>query len=270
MKTYNISQKAFGLGDAVVGLYAISALAKTYPNAEINYYTRFVNWLHWWRGFNLKNMYQVETIDTINLWENYETEKLQSTNRKQWYCDQIEMGLVPEKPQLDLPTFIRDIREPLHKNYVVLAPFATTAIRTWPMGNWLYLVNLIKSTGLEVIIIDGPGDGKRHEFFPCQRYWGQKPEVVYNLLYYAKAIVANDSGIAHIGGLLDKPTVGITVQFQPENIFSHTDIMPVTTNIGCAGCQFDSSKGYSNYCEMGCWVLNTITPLAVFDTLLKF
>jgi dsRNA-specific ribonuclease len=42
---FNISQKAFGLGDAIVGLYAIEAIKQKYPNRQINYYSRFNNWI---------------------------------------------------------------------------------------------------------------------------------------------------------------------------------------------------------------------------------
>jgi ADP-heptose:LPS heptosyltransferase len=264
-----ISQKAYGLGDAICGLYTIYGLIDKYPKADITYMTRFVDWLRWWhQGYRLTS---IQNIESINLWENYESEKLLSIDRKQWYCNQIENSLVPKIPKFDKIQFLKDIKSPIeNKNYFVIAPFATTEVRTWPKGNWIYLIKLLKELNYEVILLDGPGDGQRHKDFPCMRYWGQKPEIVYNLLWNSKGLIANDSGMSHIGGLLDIKTFSIAVQFHPKNLFSLTNNIPIYRDISCSGCQFDTTKGYSTYCEGGCWVLNSITPENVIKEVIKY
>lgn len=264
---FNISQKAFGLGDAIVGLYAIEAIKQKYPNRQINYYTRFNNWIKQQSvGVNLKNIGDAEKVDTINLQGDYDNELLYATDRKQQYCDRIEIGLTPTIPKLD-NSFFKDIKTSIRNdNYIIIAPFATTAPRTQPLGNQHYLIDLIReNTDLEVILLDSAGDGKRHQNFNCFRYQGHPPEVVLNLLYYSKGLIVNDSGLAHMGGLLDIPTYAIHTQFKPEHLFSYTNIKSIYKDMDCAGCKF--INGFKQGCNMGCYVLNSITPIEVFENI---
>src|SRR5690606_30684010 len=159
-----------GLGDAIVGLYAVHALHKKLQT-DINYYTRFPEWIRWWKsGLNLKSIHMSDKIDTINLWQNYDGELLSSKCRKLWYCQKIDQDLMPEIVDFDDKSqFLSNIKTPIRNDkYVVILPFATTAPRTWPKGNWHYLLDLIRQElNLEVILLDGPGDGVRHSDFNC-------------------------------------------------------------------------------------------------------
>lgn len=268
----HISQKAHGLGDAIVGLYTIASLLNKYPNKTINYYNRFTNWIHWWSGrANFKSLSEESKIESIDLWSEYDKELIHSENRKLWYCQRVEENLLPYFPTLDEKKFFRDIGKRIHeKDYIIIVPFATTTTRTWSIHNWHHLSKIIKDKlNLDIILLDSPGDGKRHQFFDCLRYWGQPPNIVMNLLYYSKCVISNDSGLAHLGGLLKKPVIGISSQFKPEKLFSHGLYYPVYKETICSGCQFQEDKGFIPSCNIGCWTLSSITPYDVLDEVEK-
>jgi hypothetical protein len=69
-----------------------------------------------------------------------------------------------------------------------------------------------------------------------------------------------------MGGLLGIPTYAIHAQFKPEHLFSYTNVKSIYKNIDCAGCKF--INGFKQGCNMGCYVLNSITPIDVYNTII--
>lgn len=267
MKKINISMRnGFGIGDTICGLYAVAGIRQTFPDAEINYYSQRPGWAELATGFNSYHVNEnPDKCNEINLYDDYHGELKTESDRKSWYLR--DLGISPARPRL---AYIPGIDLPIVKgDYVLFSPFASWSTRTWPVTHWLYLENLIvEQLGYKVIIVDEPGKDERSKDFQGARYWGQPPPMMANLIRHAKITIGNDSGIPHVAGLLDAPTLALITHIKPDNLFSLTGVDVMTSPEPCVGCYWKMEKGYRAACNINCHALACIPPRQVFQAVL--
>lgn len=98
-------------------------------------------------------------------------------------------------------------------SYVVLAPFCCYDSRDWPANHWAELARRLADKGIGVEVVGSTRQKRQLErtFGPTTARWhyGQSPQYVTDLIRKSACVVANDSGIAHLGGLMGVPTVSV-------------------------------------------------------------
>lgn len=161
---------------------------------------------------------------------------------------------------------------------IVIAPFSNSGIRNWPGGHFAALVSLL---------LDGPaGDRPIHvvgmtsqklqaceivRAFPADRVFNQCGRQNWTemvaMLKSARCIVANNSGVGHLGGFFGVPTVSVFAGTHSRHEWRAlgSSVTIVSRAIGCSPCQLDHGQ-ISPY-DKAC--LRQIEPAIVADAILQ-
>jgi len=161
---------------------------------------------------------------------------------------------------------------------IVIAPFSNSGIRDWPGRHYTALIRLL---------IDGPLGhlpvtviGMRSHVLRSREIVRALPsdQVVdlcgdlswsemVGMLRTAQCIVANNSGVAHLGGHFGVPTISIFAGTHQRREWRAlgSDVVVISRAIGCAPCQLD--HGQTSPYDKAC--LREIAPEAVADAVLK-
>jgi hypothetical protein len=257
---------AGGIGDAVVGLYAACGLADAGYQAV--YRCRHPAWFagvaH--PGLTILGFAATPVNGSGDYGRHLQLAgSREVASRPQWYCDRIAEGhgiptFAPSRPgTVARPSPVVD------PGYVVLSPFSTEPARTWPSERWRQLAAEFAGAGKRVVGIDGPGenDARLRDIFggvSANWYWGMSPGWMLGLLAHAELFVGNDSGMAHIAGLLGTPARAVMTHLRPSMVF---DCAPSVVGVGaegweCQGCAWHYANGFRDECNQGCKALQSI------------
>lgn len=115
-------------------------------------------------------------------------------------------------PQQAIPRAIlhASTRPEAEGSYSVVHPFASAALKTWPVENFLQAMAAMEH---RPVVIAGPGDDLA-PFAAYRAYQNQPLDVVKGLIRHASYFLGNDSGPAHIAAAFDVP---MTVVFGPSD-----------------------------------------------------
>jgi ADP-heptose:LPS heptosyltransferase len=161
-------------------------------------------------------------------------------------------------------------------NRILIAPFSNSGIRDWPGTRYSELIGLLlaRLPQSPIICVTGtashrlraneivrahPADRVRN--LAGRQSWGE----LVALLKQADAAVVNNSGIAHLAGHFDVPTVSIFAGTHQRREWRALggSVMLVTRAIGCSPCQLD--HGQTSPYDKAC--LRQITAEEVADAL---
>lgn len=146
---------------------------------------------------------------------------------------------------------------------VLLFPEAHFGTRVWPKNFFVDLAHGLRQRGVRSIAVL-PHEGGAGVFPSFMA--GLSLEQVGALMGEAGAVVGNDSGPAHLAGMLGVPTLAICGPTQ--NMFSqYTSVTQVHVDpgvLGCTGCWFNADKGYRAACDSGCRALAAVTPEEIY------
>lgn len=260
-----------GIGDAICGVYAAAGLART--GRDVVFYTPHAGWL---KRVSAPRMRIVEsrTPRGHDMGENYDQQLKTQPCRKQFYCDNIARlaGVEPFKPAK--PRVNRKavhVWEPPRGEYVVLAPFTAWASRQWPTERWRELAKLAVADGYNVAAI-GASDHEpalKNTFAGVKgAYWfyGMGGDYIDNLMLKAEAVAGNDSGMAHLGGLLGVRTVAVHTHMSHKQLFSLTNVISAQAGgYDCLGCNWQPSRGFRAECRRACPALRDTTAETVWQ-----
>lgn len=156
------------------------------------------------------------------------------------------------------------------KKTVVIAPYAVYMNRNWPLHRWLQLEKKFQDAGVTVISSDGPGDGSKLAIFSGIKYWGHGPHQTAALLQKADLIIGNDSGLAHLAGVLQRPAIAI---HGPTNGWAtygvYGTVKWIESDLDCHACYWQEKNGYAHPCTAGCDALHSIPVDKVFKTAME-
>lgn len=107
-----------------------------------------------------------------------------------------------------------------YRGYVALSPWSAVALRTWPKERWQQLESLLLSEGVRTVLVDAPGHAGRNRDFGSERVIDETPARKAAVLSVARAVVSNDSGMAHVAAMLRRPTVVLSWANLGDRIFS--------------------------------------------------
>jgi len=199
-------------------------------------------------------------------------EKEDKTRHDHWF---ERAGVEPFRPKLEVdPEGASWASEQLAearrngRQVAVLAPFANAPARQWPLHHWIVLAEKLLEEDFHVIMIDS--DPQRGRFLPCQRYWGWKPTHVAALLRASDLYIGNDSGMTHLAGVFDVPSVAICSATWGKHVFGWYESVSVVQAPGeCTGCLWREKRGHTRACLATCAALWNTSPEMVWDACME-
>ncbi|MEY2688705.1 MAG: hypothetical protein RL375_2903, partial [Pseudomonadota bacterium] len=207
-----------GIGDAVVGLYAACGFAEAgYPTT---FYARHLPWIGAASHPNL-TLKPVPLVGTLGVDGNQRyVEQLKAAyakklpSRAHWFIEHVAKAYRIKPPPPARPQSIAVEGE--WTADVVLSPFAIHACRNWPIANYARVASLLRERGVSTLAVMPAEAAKDDEYIlnvAGAKVWrGASPGEVMRAIAGARLLVGGDSGMAHIGGLLQVPTLAIMAQ----------------------------------------------------------
>lgn len=262
-----------GIGDTVCALYAAKGLAET--GVKVMYHTHMPQWVSRAAGLNDNlEIVQGEPRGAVDMNFDYEDQLKAKPDRKQWYCDNLATSLAIEPFKYAAPIVDKEIKQRTvnSDNYVVFSPYSSWSTREWSGKNWKELAKLFTNSGYDVVIIDADNKNKRLEktFGGIKHtywFWGMDADWVTDLLLGSRALIGNDSGMAHLAAMLDVKSVAIHSHCLPYQLWGGSNVIPViSSKHDCIGCNWQPDNGFVDICRYNCKAMNDgVTPQMVFD-----
>ncbi|KKK70429.1 hypothetical protein LCGC14_2924060, partial [marine sediment metagenome] len=205
-----------------------------------------------------------------------ETAKLNGLNRHSWWANRFHLDYEEMMENYDYHITDEAIRQVLNigqlqvartrrQPIIVIAPHAHAPLRTWPMHHMVELAWIFKELKACVLIIGGP-DLKAIETFPGLKFNGPNPDATAAIMSAADLVIANDSGMAHMGAFIKRPTIAICGPTDGRVVFEgYGSVDWMQSERECQGCLWYQQNGYKPWCNHGCEALHDIKPSAVID-----
>jgi ADP-heptose:LPS heptosyltransferase len=208
------------------------------------------------------------------LWESY-IGRLQS--RPHWLIRNVRKnyptlreGIEPSRPEAVIKP------DPvIGGEYIVLSPYSSVVgpSRNWPASNYAMLIHKLVKHGYRcVVVMTDEWKADEHLYtMPGSTVWINKPpREVVRLVGNAQAVIGNDSGIAHLGGLMQVPTFAIMAIVPVGITFMCADVHGIVPNprVECRFCCWQKEGGIIPACGSFCGALATITPDDVLSDVL--
>jgi Methyltransferase domain/Glycosyltransferase family 9 (heptosyltransferase) len=102
---------------------------------------------------------------------------------------------------------------------VVLVPFAAYPERTWPLDRWIEVERLLISQGFKCVILDT--ERERNAGFSSPVIINAAPHCVAAVIKNAVCFAGNDSGLAHLAGMIGTPGVAVCSSASDANIYGY-------------------------------------------------
>jgi len=156
----------------------------------------------------------------------------------------------------------------IHSPYIILHPYASHETKEWPRSYWNELVGLLGKTGVDCVVV-GKGDSKSLKHIEPKFDLSNQTSIrtTCALMQRAQAVVSCDSGPVHLADAVSTPVIalfGPTIRewgFYP----SGPKAVVLESDLSCRPCSLHGD----NQCSRGAECMTSITPKAVFDTLIS-
>jgi hypothetical protein len=199
---------AWGIGDALTGLFAVRSLAK---RGEVRYVVK-TRLLAYWASYFHNNVSTEEIPGLKTLYPN-DAYALEHTNfpvgsRIELYCQCC--GVEPVMPKLIKSLY------PCKKewqNRFIIAPISMWRDRIYP--RWAEVEELLANP----LIMDTSLN--RIEHFKGEKAASLGPPVAMSLLRKSCCLLSNDSGMAHLAGILGSPALVVCGPTKGARIFDY-------------------------------------------------
>lgn len=276
-----VNQGAGGLGDALLGSCAIVGLAKLHANRPVVYKThqsthQFLRLfdlgpnvalgVHDWDNGNERPKGDPHPGDMqMNTGYAYELQTRGRFSRLMRNCRNIG-GVIPELPTMKDRAAIAAHGADF-AGAVVLAPFSTWRTREYPLQHWLTLERLLREHGYRVVVLDAPNPNfpDRHKPLKSEIVYNQPADRVAGILLSSAMLIGNDSGLAHLAGIMGVPTLVLCGQVTGPDVYGFygPHVHYLDGHLDCKGCWWQSP--FSKACEPTCPDLASITPAEILS-----
>lgn len=222
---FTVDHGASGIGDALLGLMAVAGLKRENPGEHIVYRVSasVQKWLELFDGYDEIGVSAKVHTDRptpgarqMNLGYSVEwNSKFAAASRLERYCRNIG-AVKPHLPSLKEPERIKDLGKDFAGS-VVLCPYTTDKTRLWPLDYWVGLERLLIEDGYRTLIVGSERENLIG--FAGTPVLGLPPDRVAGIITNARIVIGNDSGMAHLGGILGRPTLVICGDYPGDRIF---------------------------------------------------
>lgn len=227
-----------GIGDALMAMAIGCGLHSQFPASQLVVVAprKHHPWLNLFEGFRAIDKprkgplcYCEHDVGTPSF------RAFQGKGMARWDYWATEFGTKPFIPAArPLPASI--LREVVsYGGRVVLSPFARYEERTWPLERWLEVEQRLLDLGFRCVVLSETL--VRTDLFKSPKFAGQPPANIAALLNVATHVVGNDSGMAHLAGMLKRPTTAICSYASDANIFG---MYPTVSSLGGRTIGFES------------------------------
>lgn len=273
----NIVCYDLGIGDLIMSSYALTSFCKQ-TNDQIDFYCKKPDWIEQLVNIpNLKcypindNVKKFSRVIDITLNEKSPIEysrKLHSgADPKILYAQKL--GVNPEKTVFNYEIVNRN--RMIKEKYVVLSPFTSRKTRNWDIHNWISIIDKLHQKGFKCVVLDAHDGRTRCQPLNCIKYFGLTPHQTANIIHYSDFVISNDSGVAHLSGLIDKTCFVVMAHLDFDAYYSMTNnIVVKPKNYSCSPCRFQSTRGFRAFCDNHCDALNSITSNDVIKEVEKY
>jgi hypothetical protein len=159
---------------------------------------------------------------------------------------------------------------------VGIFPEASFRIRDWPVNKYIDLQSQLEADGCDVRVFLGSAadhDRYRHGYWSLFKrpYHAMPITRVLAAINKCDAVVGNDSGGAHMSGLLQRRTVvlcGPSRQMYEHYGDCITEVRVDKSVVPCVGCHFQRKHGSRAACNAGCDALQSLPVATVREAVL--
>ena len=262
-----------GIGDAISALYACCGYARAGHRVEFrthlsDLFTDFVSE----ENLTIGDGSRRGAVDCNRDYPGHlKAARDRGVSRALWYSESIGLAYGIDVAPPVRPRYVVRIAPP-DDPYILLAPFAAHRCREWGEANFARLAVELRSAGRKVEVVGAESDRERaREVFGSLGFESQHglsmPGLV-RLVGGASLVIANESGIAHLAGLLEVPAI---VPLGPTKHEWTYDMAPTVTSISpppgvkCQGCYWQREGGLLPVCSKECSALRTIHVFQVAE-----
>lgn len=266
-----VNHGAGGLGDQLLGLCAVKGLREE-TGKPISYAVSplgrpFVELFDGWDYLrhHVHDQNREEPPSGVRLQVNvgytYECKTSAKRTRIGRYLDNLGVRVAKLPQLLDLSRVAELGRD--FRNCVAVSPFSSSPKRDWRIESWLTLVRLLQESGHRVVLVHSTAE--RTAAFKCEKLIGVSAERLTGALLHCSAVVANDSGIAHLGGILGRPTIVVCGHTSGKDIYGfYPRVACLQGKLDCDACWWQ--EPFSGLvCDTTCASMQSITPENVVE-----
>ncbi len=224
-KTVIVDQGGNGIGDGLLGLLATSGYKRDYPAARLVYNVgpAALPWVQLFDGYDAlgthyrdHNTGPVPGAVQMNAgWHHEWHSKFRDTAMWERYCANIGAS-DPVLPALREPDRVRALGA-AYAGAVFLCPFSHSRSREWPLASWTILESLLRARGVRTVICHSGAD--RCEAFAGELAAGFPPDRLAGAFLNAALVIGNDSGPAHLAGVLGVPALAVVGDYPGHRLY---------------------------------------------------
>jgi hypothetical protein len=205
-----------GIGDVLLTACVAEGLRRQHPSAEVAIVCQ--GFAHPWVSLvgGADRAALTRGPGLVALCDNHPTHEWKPRGKARWeYWQELHgtRAAVPEPRPL--PAHALEWAAPF-AGRVALAPFAAFPERRWPLDRWVDAERLLLGQGFACLILDDKPD--RTAAFRSPKLIGEAPARVAAALRYCVCFAGNDSGMAHLAGMLGVPGVAVSAHASDDNI----------------------------------------------------
>lgn len=227
VKPIQVRSPSAGVGDHLMSLTIAEGLRLAYPECSIVF--SCPAWAHQWvslfGGYHrlAANPIAAPTCFCDNTGD-WSTFTASGKSRWRWWGEKFGVKpTIPALKQFDAGEW------PIpYTHAIVLSPFAAFKERTWPLERWLEVERILCQYGFRVVILDDKSD-RCNRFVSEGKLLGKPAVQVTSVIRDALCFVGNDSGMAHVAGMLGVPSVAVASRVSDAGIM---DLYPRTKTLG--------------------------------------
>ena len=269
--TMQINHGAGGLGDALLGLAVVKSLHERGERVAYNVHPDAIPFLSLFDGYDLLGRHTHDQGQAaapnghlqLNLGYHQECQSRAAIPRWERYARNVGAGR-PMLPELNDPEGLRELGSEFAGS-IVLAPFSTWTNREWRIESWVTLETMLTKAGYRVVIVDKTDPQRPHKLAPLagEKVVDAPADMVAAVLLNAAVVVGNDSGIAHLAGIMGVPTIAICGQTTGKDIFGiYPRVTSLQGSLDCSGCWWQAPYDGAR-CDPCCAAMQTILPTHV-------
>jgi hypothetical protein len=220
-RVVRVYQRAYGIGDSLLGLTAVGGLKEARPYDYVVYavadHTRpFVKLFD--GGYDRLTEYTAAyEAEALRMNDGYDAEYGQGCPTPRWLRYARNIGA----PRTVLPRVRRpDKLRALAADFagcVAIAPYSSSTARNYPAEAWASVARLLHKAGHRVVVLDDRHD--RCNMFDCEKVFGQPADLVSGVVLSSSCVLGNDSGMAHLAGCLGTPAVVLSGVLLGRNVY---------------------------------------------------
>ena len=202
-----------GIGDLMCAMYAVQGFINKH-DVKVSVFSKYTSpWLTIFKDVKQKASSDSQTVDiSLNKLNSYYIKVRQCF--KTGYASAANSDVVK-------PVVIDAIANLEKEDYIIVSPYASKASRTYPINKMSYVTKLLYDKGYKVKILVGPN--KAGGIF-----WGEKlrltdPIEIASVIKKSKILVGNESGMAHVAGVVGTKALVISSWLDKNVVGTYTD-----------------------------------------------